>query len=30
VFGFPSPPQECFPRRDHRVAICGVSVTERY
>ena len=30
VFGFPSPPQECFPRRDDRVAICGLSVIDRY
>jgi hypothetical protein len=28
VFGFPIPPRECFPKRDDRVAICGLSVIE--
>jgi hypothetical protein len=29
VFGFPSPPRECFPSRDDCVAICGFTVIYR-
>jgi hypothetical protein len=29
MFGFPSPPRECFPSRDDRVAIYGFTVIYR-